>query len=99
MKSKEYSLIVNATGLGKDRPGSSLTDACNFPKNSLVWELNYRGDLRFMHQALEQKDEKNLYVEDGWIYFIHGWTLVIAEVFDMDIKVNYSKNLKGQQKK
>ena len=39
-----------------------------------------------MHQALEQKDEKNLYVEDGWIYFIHGWTLVIAEVFDMDIK-------------
>ena len=63
-----------------------MTDACNFPKNSLVWELNYRGDLRFMHQALEQKDEKNLYVEDGWIYFIHGWTLVIAEVFDMDIK-------------
>ncbi|NLU35643.1 MAG: shikimate dehydrogenase [Clostridiales bacterium] len=85
-KVKEYSLIVNATGLGKDRPGSPLTDACNFPKNSLVWELNYRGDLRFMHQALEQKDEKNLYVEDGWIYFIHGWTLVIAEVFDMDIK-------------
>ena len=84
-KVSEYSLIVNATGLGKDRPGSPLTDDCNFPNNSLVWELNYRGDLRFMHQALEQKDEKNLYVEDGWVYFIHGWTQVIGEVFDMDI--------------
>jgi hypothetical protein len=21
----------------------------------------------------------------GWIYFIHGWTSVIAEVFDIDI--------------
>ncbi|HHU48210.1 MAG: shikimate dehydrogenase family protein [Caldicoprobacterales bacterium] len=81
----EHSLIVNATGLGKDRPGSPLTDACNFPKNSLVWEINYRGDLRFMHQAIEQKQEKNLHVEDGWIYFIHGWTQVIAEVFSIDI--------------
>lgn len=84
-KMSEYSLIVNATGLGKDRPGSPLTDVCRFPKNSLVWELNYRGDLRFMHQALEQKDDKNLYVEDGWEYFIHGWTQVIAEVFSIDV--------------
>jgi len=84
-KMSEYSLIVNATGLGKDRPGSPLTDACVFPGNSLIWELNYRGDLRFMHQALEQKEKKNLHVEDGWIYFIHGWTQVIAEVFNIEI--------------
>ena len=38
-----------------------------------------------MHQAIEQKQEKNLHVEDGWIYFIHGWTQVIAEVFSIDI--------------
>jgi len=25
-------------------------------------------------------------VEDGWTYFIHGWTQVIAEVFHIDIK-------------
>jgi shikimate dehydrogenase len=79
------SLIVNATGLGKDRPGSPLTDACVFPEGSYIWEINYRGDLRFMYQALEQKEERNLYVEDGWIYFIHGWTQVIAEVFHLDI--------------
>jgi shikimate dehydrogenase len=82
---KPYSLIVNATGLGKDRPGSPLTDACVFPMHSLVWELNYRGDLKFMHQALAQAKERYLHVEDGWIYFIHGWTQVIAQVFHIDI--------------
>lgn len=85
-KLKPYSLIVNATGLGKDRPGSPLTDAAQFPENSLVWEINYRGDLIFMDQALKQKDAKKLHVEDGWIYFIHGWTQVIAEVFHVEIK-------------
>lgn len=83
---KPYSLIANATGLGKDRPGSPLPDGCSFPMNSLVWEYNYRGDLRFMHQAEEQQKEKNLHVEDGWVYFIHGWTQVIAEVFHVPIE-------------
>lgn len=82
---RPYSLIVNATGLGKDRPGSPLTDSCVFPMHSLVWELNYRGDLKFMHQALAQAKERKLHVEDGWIYFIHGWTQVIAQVFHIDI--------------
>ncbi|GGE27177.1 hypothetical protein GCM10011391_01890 [Pullulanibacillus camelliae] len=82
---KPHSLIINATGLGKDRPGSPLTDNGIFPKHSLVWELNYRGELDFMHQALQQQTEKNLHVEDGWIYFIHGWTQVVSEVFHIDI--------------
>ena len=81
----EYSLIVNATGLGKDAPGSPTTDAVCYPKNSLVWEINYRGDLIFMYQAQAQEKVKNLHVEDGWIYFIHGWTQVIAEVFDIEL--------------
>jgi len=82
---KPYSLIVNATGLGKDRPGSPLSDDCVFPMNSLVWELNYRGDLKFMHQAEDQAGAQKLFVEDGWTYFIHGWTQVVAEVFHIDI--------------
>lgn len=84
-KLKPHSVVVNATGLGKDRPGSPLSDACEFPQDSLIWEINYRGDLLFMHQALAQKEAKNLHVEDGWIYFVHGWTQVIAEVFHVDI--------------
>ncbi|MCM3118075.1 shikimate dehydrogenase [Neobacillus sp. MER 74] len=83
---RPYSLVINATGLGKDRPGSPLTDLGHFPENGLVWELNYRGELDFMHQALREKQKRNLLVEDGWIYFIHGWTQVISEVFHVDIK-------------
>lgn len=79
------SLVVNATGLGKDRPGSPLTDQCRFPQNGLVWELNYRGSREFQVQAQRQQQERNLTIEDGWTYFIHGWTQVIAEVFHIDI--------------
>ena len=81
----EGSLIINATGLGKDRPGSPLTDAALFPVGALVWEINYRGDLRFMHQALEQQS-RGLWIEDGWKYFVYGWTAVIAEVFHKPIE-------------
>lgn len=80
------SLVVNATGLGKDRPGSPLTDAAVFPHEGLVWELNYRGALDFMHQANRQREARRLHVEDGWIYFIHGWTQVISEVFHVPIE-------------
>ena len=81
-----YSLIVNATGLGKDAPGSPTTDSVNYPPNSYVWEINYRGDLIFMRQALAQKEDKHLFVEDGWTYFVYGWTQVIAEVFHIPIE-------------
>ena len=81
----EHTLVINATGLGKDVPGSPLTDAAVFPKNGLAWEFNYRGDLKFMHQAQAQKARRNLIVEDGWIYFIHGWSQVIAEVFHQNL--------------
>ncbi|MEF9988058.1 MAG: shikimate dehydrogenase, partial [Christensenella sp.] len=89
----EGSLIINATGLGKDRPGSPLTDAAQFPQNGLVWEINYRGDLLFMYQAEAQAKAKNLHVEDGWRYFIYGWTQVIAEVFDVKIEGAVLENL------
>ncbi|MDR3050191.1 MAG: shikimate dehydrogenase [Oscillospiraceae bacterium] len=81
-----YSLVVNATGLGKDAPGSPTTDAVQYSPHSLVWEINYRGDLIFMYQAQAQAKEKSLHVEDGWVYFIHGWTQVIAEVFNVPIE-------------
>ncbi|MBY2912341.1 shikimate dehydrogenase [Rhizobium leguminosarum] len=79
------SLVINATGLGKDAPGSPLTDAGVFPKRAVAWDLNYRGDLVFLDQARRQSADRSLQVEDGWSYFIHGWTQVIAEVFDVAI--------------
>jgi shikimate dehydrogenase len=39
------SMVINATGMGKDRPGSPVTDSGLFPEDGLVWELNYRGEL------------------------------------------------------
>ena len=81
------SVVVNATGLGKDSPGSPLSDAANFPKNAIIWELNYRGDLLFLDQAKAAKELQCLQIEDGWTYFIHGWTQVIAEVFSIEIPV------------
>lgn len=80
------SLIVNATGLGKDAPGSPLTWNAQFPENGFAWDFNYRGDLVFLEQARTQQAAKNLRIEDGWIYFLHGWTQVIAEVLDIPIE-------------
>jgi shikimate 5-dehydrogenase len=82
------SMVVNATGLGKDGPGSPLTDACQWPEHGLVWEFNYRGDLVFLDQARAAAVARKLTVHDGWVYFIHGWTRVIAEVFDIDIPMS-----------
>jgi shikimate 5-dehydrogenase len=77
------SLVVNGTGMGKDSPGSPITDQGVFPENARVWELNYRGELDFLHQARRQEARRALFIEDGWSYFVHGWTCVIEEVFDV----------------
>ncbi len=80
------SLVINATGMGKDTPGSPISDAARFPAGGLVREVNYRGELRFLKQALAQRRERTLLVHDGWRYFIHGWATVIEEVFDLQIQ-------------
>jgi shikimate 5-dehydrogenase len=82
---KPQSLVINATGLGKDAPGSPLSDAAEFPRGAVVWDLNYRGELVFLDQARRQAAGRALQVQDGWTYFLHGWTQVIAEVFDIAI--------------
>jgi shikimate 5-dehydrogenase len=75
------SLVVNATGMGKDRPGSPLTRAARFPLGSVVWELNYRGDLPLLAQASAQ----GVSVHDGWSLFCQGWAAALAAVLDIDL--------------
>jgi shikimate 5-dehydrogenase len=82
---KPGSLVINATGLGKDRPGSPISDNAKFPEYGYAWEFNYRGDLVFLDQARTQQQNCHLHVEDGWLYFIHGWTRAIAEIFGIEI--------------
>lgn len=77
------SLVINASGLGKDRPGTPLPDGAVLPAGAVIWELNYRGSLEFLHAAGSQQESRDLTVVDGWRYFIHGWTQVIADVFEI----------------
>jgi shikimate 5-dehydrogenase len=85
------SMVINATGMGKDRPGSPISDDAIFPENCLAWELNYRGQLEFWHQAWRQAEQRRLaghhrlVVEDGWVYFVHGWSQVVARVFHFEV--------------
>ena len=79
------SLVINATGMGKDTRGSPITDAAMFPEDGFVWDLNYRGELEFLRQAEQQRAGRNLRVEDGWRYFIHGWAVVMEHVFEIAI--------------
>lgn len=79
------SLVINATGMGKDLPGSPVTDSGVFPINGVAWEFNYRGELDFLKQARAQAVGRRLLVEDGWVYFLYGWTQVMAQVFHITI--------------
>jgi shikimate 5-dehydrogenase len=79
------SLVINATGMGKDTPGSPVTNAAEFPESGFAWELNYRGDLQFLRQARRQQESRRLQVHDGWRYFIHGWATVMEDVFDLQV--------------
>jgi shikimate dehydrogenase len=81
----EGSLVVNATGMGKDVPGSPLSERARFPRRALVWDLNYRGDLELLRQARAQAGARGLELHDGWRYFLHGWSQHIAQVYDLEL--------------
>jgi shikimate 5-dehydrogenase len=81
----EGSLVINATGMGKDRPGSPVTDEGLFPLHSVAWDLNYRGELDFLRQARAQAQQRHVEVHDGWGYFVGSWAEHIAEIFHLAI--------------
>lgn len=72
-------LVVNATGLGKDRPGSPVTEHVRFPGEAVVWELNYRGALDFLRIARGTSAAAH----DGWGLFCHGWAAALTVILDL----------------
>ena len=82
---KPGSLVVNATGLGKDIPGSPITNSALFPEKGIAWDFNYRGNLKFLTQARLQKQTRKITLVDGWDYFVIGWSQVIADIFNIEI--------------
>src|SRR3984957_14182065 len=76
----EGSLIVNATGRGKDTVGSPVSAKAVFPVKSIAWDLNYRGDLRFLRQALAQRHSSGVRAVDGWDYFLRNWFVCLQRL-------------------
>ena len=79
------SVVINATGMGKDTPGSLLCADAPFPHHGVIWELNYGGELDIMRQAETQQAARSLTVADGWDYFTHGWAQVNSHVLQVKI--------------
>lgn len=75
-KQPEPALVVNATGLGKDTPGSPVSDRAPFRPTTLAWDFNYRGDLTFLRQAAA----RGARVLDGWDYFVAGWAGALTAI-------------------
>jgi shikimate dehydrogenase len=71
------SFIVNATGMGKDVPGSPVDASAVWPAGCIAWDLNYRGDLKFLKYA----KAGGALVHNGWDYFLHGWTQIMSRVY------------------
>jgi shikimate dehydrogenase len=67
-------LVVNATGLGKERPGSPVTGA--LPPGVVAWDLNYRGPLSFLCEARRA----GAVPVDGWEYFVAGWAGALTAI-------------------
>ena len=88
---KPASLVVNATGLGKDAPGSPITARAAFPVHGIGWDLNYRGELEFLDQVRRQAESRGVRAADGWGYFVHGWAQAICEVYGVNIPASGPK--------
>ena len=52
-----------------------------FPAGSMAWDFNYRGNLLFLEYAVAQ----GIRAVDGWEYFLHGWSQIMARVFSFDL--------------
>ena len=80
-----YSIIINATGMGKDTPGSPITWEGSIPheQHRLGVQLPRRTGLPAPIPG--PGESRKVKVEDGWLYFVHGWTQVVAQVLHFDL--------------
>ncbi len=80
-----HSLVINATGMGKDTAGSPVTASVRFPDQGLVWELNYRGERLFLQYAEHVRQAQSLVVMDGWDYFAVSWVEHLARIYGVPL--------------
>ncbi|WP_189765881.1 hypothetical protein [Streptomyces xanthochromogenes] len=75
-------LLVNATGLGKDTPGSPLADTTPLPARSLFWELNYRGQRPLLARAQATTGSTGGRAVDGWDFFVRSWFEALKTILE-----------------
>jgi shikimate 5-dehydrogenase len=78
----EGSLIVNATGLGKDMSGAPVPLPVHWPHRCVFWDLNYRGELSMLADARAAAATCELRVYDGWRLFLHGWSAALGCILE-----------------
>lgn len=83
-RTRPGSLVVNATGVGKDAPGSVVSATSRFPRDAIAWDLNYRGELGFLRLADAQARAQHLRVADGLSYFVRNWWCFLTESLSLD---------------
>jgi shikimate 5-dehydrogenase len=74
------SLVVNATGIGKDTPGSPIPLPAPWPREAIFWEINYRGPLPLLADAKRAAAVRLLKLHDGWRLFLAGWSEALAMI-------------------
>ncbi|WP_158691059.1 hypothetical protein [Streptomyces sp. 351MFTsu5.1] len=81
------SIIVNASGSGKDWPGNPLSSAVKFPRGAVLWDLNYRflpqSEPTFLETGLRQAASRQLRLLDGWNLFLWSWAVALNALFDL----------------
>ena len=87
------SLVINATGMGKDTAGSPVTASVRFPDHGLVWDLNYRGERLFLQYAQSADQSLGLVVVDGWDYFAVSWTEHLARIYGMALSPDLRRKI------
>jgi shikimate dehydrogenase len=89
----DYSIVINATGMGKDSPGSPITDAGVFRAAASPGSLTIAASWTSCTRRCGRWTSANLRVEDGWIYFVHGWSQVVAQVLHVEITPDLFRQL------
>ena len=81
------SLVINATGLGRDLPGSPITEKASFPEGGYAWDFNFQVSLPFLDQARSQQPSGKLQVEDGLAVLRSPVAACSRDVFAVEFSV------------
>ena len=73
-------LIINASGLGKDRPCPQFDLSGITSKHFGYWDFNYRGNLELLQSFRDVEKVNDIRIYDGRKYFYCGWSYVMSHV-------------------